>query len=750
MKRCLASLVLVVVLGFCGNADAKLWDRGGGLIYDDVLNITWLQDANYAQTSGYDADGRMMWDQAMDWAANLVYGGYDDWRLPTGDPIGSTEGELMQLYYELGNSLGGPLTNSSPFVNVQLSERYWTSTSYTLDSNLACDIYFNIGKQNHDNKVCWLYAWAVRDGDVATQSASVNLSLLPGTTATADDVYLDYYASYAIDGNLGGHWWSARNNGTPTNPHWLIVDLGSLCSIEKIVLITGDTEWPSEYYVAYDLYTSVDGVEWQKLGSGSLVDSPDGYWDELDAAWLTARYVKFEAVGGTHWAHLAEIEIWGRQVEDITPPQLVEFSFTPTTIDTHSGPQTVTFSMRITDDISGFDHMWLRVASPSKQQSITETVGSSNLVSGNLQDGVYSFTMNFPQFAEVGSWCVDSMYLKDRATNIVNPDLSSLPCVMIIFNQPPTANAGENMSKASDQVASTTILGMGTDQDQGDVLTYRWLEEGTTVLLDWTEVGAGDECPLDLSTLALGVGAHTLVLEVSDGKVTATDEMILTIDNSAPHAAPSGGGSYQIGSSVSLAGQVSDFDGDLLKYSWKEGADVLCSGTVQALPVGAPVNLPDDACVVSGFALGDHTIILEVSDGINDPVVSTIIVTIIDNSAPTLAPEADKMILWPPNHGMVNVTIAANAADNSGLVVLSAVVSSNEAQEGLGDGDTAPDWTEPVIDQVNGVITLQLRAERSGSGNGRTYTIMVTATDAAGNASMENVKIIVPHDKGKK
>ena len=30
------------------SANAALYDRGNGLIYDDVLDITWLQDANYA------------------------------------------------------------------------------------------------------------------------------------------------------------------------------------------------------------------------------------------------------------------------------------------------------------------------------------------------------------------------------------------------------------------------------------------------------------------------------------------------------------------------------------------------------------------------------------------------------------------------------------------------------------------------------------------------------------------------------
>ena len=69
-----------------------LFDRGGGMIYDDVLNITWLQDANYALTSGYPSwNGKMQFDAANAWAAQLVYGGYADWRLPTVAPVhGST------------------------------------------------------------------------------------------------------------------------------------------------------------------------------------------------------------------------------------------------------------------------------------------------------------------------------------------------------------------------------------------------------------------------------------------------------------------------------------------------------------------------------------------------------------------------------------------------------------------------------------------------------------------------------------
>ena len=151
------------------------------------------------------------------------------------------------------------------------------------------------------------------------------------------------------------------------------------------------------------------------------------------------------------------------------------------------------------------------------------------------------------------------------------------------------------------------------------------------------------------------------------------------------------------------------------------------------------------------MSLGNHTLTLSVSDDVNEPVTSDISVVVIDTTAPTLAPVADRTILWPPNHQMADVTIWANASDNGGgTLILSAVITSNEPEEGLGDGDEAPDWTLPVIDQNTGVITMQLRAERSGSGDGRVYTVTITAVDESGNSSQTTLEIIVPHDKPKK
>ncbi|MBW1744680.1 MAG: hypothetical protein JRJ47_14830, partial [Deltaproteobacteria bacterium] len=115
-----------------------------------------------------------------------------------------------------------------------------------------------------------------------------------------------------------------------------------------------------------------------------------------------------------------------------------------------------------------------------------------------------------------------------------------------------------------------------------------------------------------------------------------------------------------------------------------------------------------------------------------------------------MAPVANPNILWPANHEMIDIVIEANAQDLLGSgVTLTATVTSNEATEGLGGGDMTPDWTEPVIDQEQGIITLKLRAERYRHANGRVYTISITATDSTGWSRTEDVQVTAPRKNPK-
>ena len=82
-----------------------------------------------------------------------------------------------------------------------------------------------------------------------------------------------------------------------------------------------------------------------------------------------------------------------------------------------------------------------------------------------------------------------------------------------------------------------------------------------------------------------------------------------------------------------------------------------------------------------------------------------------------------------------------STADNcsaSGAISCSLSATSNEPSNGLGDGDTAPDWI--IVDSHH----LKLRAERSGTGTGRVYTVTITCTDQAGRSTSQAVTVTVP------
>ncbi len=192
--RWAATALFVVVSGVSSASNAALVDRGGGLIYDTDLNITWLADANYAKTSGYDADGIMSWSEARIWAGNLSYGGYTDWRLPitvqpdancaltdgNGQTYGMncTGGEMGHLFYnELGGVSGTPIgmahnANYDLFANIgiQVSGSYWYDTEYEPNTVAAWGLSFWGGAQGTYQKEVFVQtlAWAVRSGDVAT------------------------------------------------------------------------------------------------------------------------------------------------------------------------------------------------------------------------------------------------------------------------------------------------------------------------------------------------------------------------------------------------------------------------------------------------------------------------------------------------------------------------------------------------------------------------------------------------------
>ena len=93
-------------------------------------------------------------------------------------------------------------------------------------------------------------------------------------------------------------------------------------------------------------------------------------------------------------------------------------------------------------------------------------------------------------------------------------------------------------------------------------------------------------------------------------------------------------------------------------------------------------------------------------------------------------------LLWPPNHKMVAVTVSYTASDN--CTAAPGCTLAVTANEPLAAGDVV------LVDAHH----VQLRAERLGSGRGRTYTIAVSCTVAVGSVGTRTAAVTVPHDQG--
>jgi len=106
-----ALALTVGLLGSGSAAQAALVDAGNGLVDDTVLNICWVANASLSREPDQ-LGGPATWQALVDWAANLDYGGYQDWRLASMSSNSSTDsvfdcsGGTEQDCINSGNELG--------------------------------------------------------------------------------------------------------------------------------------------------------------------------------------------------------------------------------------------------------------------------------------------------------------------------------------------------------------------------------------------------------------------------------------------------------------------------------------------------------------------------------------------------------------------------------------------------------------------------------------------------------------------
>ena len=120
-------------------------------------------------------------------------------------------------------------------------------------------------------------------------------------------------------------------------------------------------------------------------------------------------------------------------------------------------------------------------------------------------------------------------------------------------------------------------------------------------------------------------------------------------------------------------------------------------------------------------------------------------VTVVNNRPPVCTAAAPSIAsIWPANHQMVPVSVlGVTDPDGTGVTITITAILQDEPVNSGGDGNTGFDAAG-----VN-TSTAQVRAERSGQGNGRFYHIRFTATDPSGASCNGEVKVVVPKSQGK-
>jgi len=200
---------------------------------------------------------------------------------------------------------------------------------------------------------------------------------------------------------------------------------------------------------------------------------------------------------------------------------------------------------------------------------------------------------------------------------------------------------------------------------------------------------------------------------------------------------------YECGTPVEVAAHVSDPDGDALSVLWSVNGQLVQTNSVLATNSAGGT----DVSFIAELPLGTNVVQVLVSDEAANTASCSVTVRVIDTTPPVImAVYSQPSVLWPPNHRMVQVRVSAQVTDNCSAAEWKITgVRSNEPGTGQGNGRTGVDWV------ITGDNMVSLRAERTGIGAGRIYSVLVQAQDPSGNLSeAKTVEVTVPKDPGKK
>ncbi len=367
-----------------------------------------------------------------------------------------------------------------------------------------------------------------------------------------------------------------------------------------------------------------------------------------------------------------------------------------------------------------------------------------------------------------GSLAVVNSTITNNETSSITPNRGQgLGCGGIVCTIRNTIIAGNGAAPRGDTEGFITSLGYNiigkTTDNMGNPITNITATTG-----DQFEVGAA---AVALQPLANNGGpTPTHALGAGSIAIDAGDSSGATVDQpggprpcdlaSVPNAAGGDGadvGAFEVQGSCTPPNAPPDAVDDSATFEVNSGAHtigVLANDTdpdADPLTITAVTQSSHGSVSNNGISVsytpnanfvGSDTFTYTVDDGHAHTDTATVTISVVDTTPPVVTVSTTSASLWPPNHQLENVGLAVAASDNGGgAPAIGIAVFSNE-------GDLAPDSGNFSPDAKNiAAGTLRLRSERMGSGDGRVYLIVVSATDASSNVSHACATVSVPQSQ---
>ncbi len=324
----------------------------------------------------------------------------------------------------------------------------------------------------------------------------------------------------------------------------------------------------------------------------------------------------------------------------------------------------------------------------------------------------------------------------DGASAALSSSETTVSIIVTAINDGPTA-ASQSVATGEDTAKSITLSGSDVETALAN-LSYTI----TTAPAHGTLTGTAPNLTYVPNLNYNGTDSFQFtVTDTGDGaspaltSAPATVSIAISPVNDAPTANAGPDQTVECSGAVTLNGSgSSDLDGDTpLTYAWREGTNVL--GT------GATLN--------TVLAFGSHTITLRVTDPSGAFSEDTLIVNVIDTTAPTITSNGRIISLTTHNKKYQQINVADLIASASDACDLSVNLNRVVIMKVTSDEGSISD-KDIVIGADCKSVQLRADVDNSGKGhsNGRVYTITFKVRDTAGNTTTMTRQVIVPHDQG--